>query len=254
MARIAHVTILTLATAGWFGIAACSSSNDPASSNGESGAASVAGASAGMASTAAGAGTTPSAGSSSTVAGASGSGTAAAGSGSSGGPAATGGSGAGTAGTTGAAGSGTSGGLTPLCTEVPVTAAGVAPTKGGACTASDSQLCYKTCGPQSSGFKSETCTAGAYAEQSGCTFPAANDYSCYKLPATPSAACPATPPQASMPCSVAACTPCNAGGMYLDSTGTSKPGYCVCPASTSGASKWSCASSTAWPCPAGKGC
>jgi hypothetical protein len=34
-----------------------------------------------------------------------------------------------------------------------------------------------------------------------------------------------------------------------------KTGYCVCPMpGASGTSKWSCASTTAWPCPTGKGC
>lgn len=146
-----------------------------------------------------------------------------------------------------------SGNFSPLCSEVPATGAG-APTKGGACTASDSQLCYKTCGPQSVGFKSETCTNGAYVEQTGCSFPDA-DYSCYKIPATVDATCPKMPPQATMACDVAMCTPCNVDGNYLDSSGASKQGYCVCPeAGEMGMRKWSCASSTSWPCPLGKGC
>jgi hypothetical protein len=143
--------------------------------------------------------------------------------------------------------------FTPLCSDVPPTAAG-APTKGGACTASDPQLCYKTCGPQSAGFKSETCTNGAYAEQSGCSFPD-GDYACYKVPSSIDSSCPSAAPQATMPCEVAECVVCNAGGNYLDSSGASKAGYCVCPkAGASGSRKWSCASTTAWPCPNGKGC
>jgi hypothetical protein len=163
---------------------------------------------------------------------------------------------AGTGSATGAAGmSGGGDTFTPLCSLVPLTEAGVAPTKGGACTAKDTQLCYKTCGPQSVGFKSETCTNGTYVEQSGCSFPKATDYSCYKVPAAVDASCPATAPQASQPCTVKACTLCNVGGNYLDSTGASKVGYCVCPAAgASGTSKWSCASMTAWPCPSGQGC
>jgi len=47
------------------------------------------------------------------------------------------------------------------------TAAGPEPTKGGLCSAADTQLCYKTCGPKSIGFKSETCTGGSYQEQTG---------------------------------------------------------------------------------------
>ncbi len=154
---------------------------------------------------------------------------------------------------------GAGGDFTPSCTGL-TTAAGAAPTKNGACTASDPQLCYKTCGPQSIGFKSETCSAGVYNEQSGCSFQTGSDYSCYKIPATADASCPTTAPQASQVCTIAQCVVC--GGTktaqttgYLDSTGAAKAGYCVCQApGASGSSKWSCASSTAWPCPAGQGC
>jgi len=161
-----------------------------------------------------------------------------------------------TTGAGGAAGASAAGSFSPNCAMVPVTAGGMAPAKAVACTPADTQLCYKTCGPESIGFKSETCTNGAYVEQSGCSFPADMDYSCFKIPAALDASCPAMPPQASQPCTVAACTPCNAGGNYLDSTGASKAGYCVCPAAagSSGTRKWSCASGTAWPCPSGKGC
>jgi hypothetical protein len=145
----------------------------------------------------------------------------------------------------------------PLCAGVPVTAAGAAPTKGGTCTATDTQLCYKTCGPQSSGYKSETCTTGIYQEQSGCTFPMESDYSCFKIPSTLDATCPTDIIMANTGCAVAACTPCaNALGQYNDSSGLAKSGYCVCqaPAVAGGMGKWSCASTTAWPCPNGKGC
>jgi hypothetical protein len=149
-----------------------------------------------------------------------------------------------------AAGTGT---FTPLCAGL-TTAAGAAPTKGGTCTASDSQLCYKTCGPESKGFKSETCTSGIYAEQSGCSFPA-GEYSCYKIPAAVDATCPTTAIQASQACTVAKCVVCGGNTGYLDSSGSSKTGYCVCQHDADGSpTKWSCASSTAWPCPAGTGC
>jgi hypothetical protein len=146
--------------------------------------------------------------------------------------------------------------FTPLC-EGLTTAAGEAPTKAGACTAADPQLCYKTCGPQGVGFKSETCTAGAYAEQSGCSFPDDADYGCFKIPTSVDASCPTETITASTPCTVAACTPCaDASGSYYDSKMNLKAGYCVCPmpSTPGGTSKWSCASSTAWPCPTGKGC
>jgi hypothetical protein len=159
-----------------------------------------------------------------------------------------------TTGATTGAGGGSGGMFTPLCAGL-TTAANVPPTKNGACTATDPQLCYKTCGPQSVGFKSETCTGGAYAEQSGCTFPDGADYSCYKIPGAIDASCPTTAPKAGDACTVATCTLCNVGGGYLDSSGNPKTGYCVCPApGAGGVSKWSCASATSWPCPSGSGC
>jgi hypothetical protein len=186
----------------------------------------------------------------------------------------------GAAGTTGAAGStggtttppstgaggaaGTTGTSTfqPLCASL-LTAAKEAPTKNGICSdPTDPQLCYKSCGPASVGFKSETCTAGVYVEQSGCSFLPDLDYSCYKIPTDSNgtfvvdASCPATVPQASSVCTVKTCVLCNVNGGYLDSGGAAKTGYCVCPepSAVSGTSKWTCAASTAWPCPAGKGC
>jgi hypothetical protein len=232
MARIIYVSALTLVAAGWLSMAGCSSSNDPATPPANT---------AGTASTpAAGTGNTASGGGGATGTGGS---TPIAGtSSSSGGSTASGGTGAGDT-------------FTPLCSLVPVTAAGVAPTKAGACTATDSQLCYKTCGPLSTGFKSETCTNGAYVEQSGCTFPPDLDASCFKVPAAIDASCPATTPQASQPCTVAPCTLCNVGNSYLDSMAAPKTGYCVCPMpGATGVAKWSCASTTAWPCPTGNGC
>ena len=142
----------------------------------------------------------------------------------------------------------------PLCATL-VTAAGSSPTKGGICAAADPQLCYKTCGPKSVGFKSETCTGGSYVEQTGCSFPP-GDYSCYKIPTTIDATCPTTAaPQASTACSVADCVPCNLNGNYLDSSSATKQGYCVCPATSAGTpGKWTCASTAAWPCPQSQGC
>jgi len=161
---------------------------------------------------------------------------------------------AGAAGTTGAAGASGTSPYQPLCKGL-VTVGSAEPAKLVACTDADPQLCYKTCGPKSIGFKSETCVNGSYSEQTGCDF-LPGDYSCYKIPAAVDATCPTTTPQASQPCTVADCVPCNVGGNYLDSTGSSKAGYCVCPTPTSATatSKWTCASTSAWPCPAGQGC
>lgn len=140
--------------------------------------------------------------------------------------------------------------FSPLCSDVPLTAAGVAPAKDEVCTASDTQFCYKTCGPLLIGYKSETCKNGKYVEQSGCSFPKAGDYSCYKIPSQIDATCPTTAPQATKSCTVNPCVLCNVGDSYLDSSGDSKTGYCVCRTSRT----WSCASTTAWPCPNGNGC
>jgi hypothetical protein len=153
---------------------------------------------------------------------------------------------------------GSSGDFSPLCSSL-TTEGGAAPTKGGACTANDPQQCYKACGPENKGFKSETCTSGAYVEQSGCTFPDA-DYTCYKIPETLDATCPTdAAPQHAQPCTVNDCVVCNYGGAtiaegkYKNTSGEEKVGFCVCIQGTS-ARKWSCASATAWPCPAGQGC
>jgi len=134
--------------------------------------------------------------------------------------------------------------------------------KGGACAPTDSQFCYKTCGPESVGVKSEMCTtAGTYAEMSGCSFDPGRDYSCYRIPTATNAVCPmGVTPQASAACDVPPCTLCNTlqgsiGGQYLDASGAPKVGWCVCrEPSATGTRVWSCASDTAWPCPLGAGC
>jgi hypothetical protein len=133
-------------------------------------------------------------------------------------------------------------------------------TKAGACTSTDVQLCYKTCGPEKTGVKSDTCTGGVYAEMSGCLFDPARDYSCYKLPSVSMATCGTGVPLAGASCDVATCQLCNSteglpGGGYFESVGVAKVGYCVCQAPNSaGTRTWSCASDTAWPCPGGAGC
>ena len=258
--RVSIVLLQAFATSLWFAAGACSSSNDPSSPTTTTGAggATTSGATTGGATTTTGAGgsdSTTTAGSTSTAGGATGA-TTTTGAGGAGGSTGTGG-----AGTGGSAGTATAGGDagtlgTPLCSGL-MTAAMKVPAKGGACTDTDPQFCYATCGPSSSGFKTETCnaTAKTYTEASACVFPPGKDYSCYKIPATDDAACPTTPPTASTACTVAACIVCGKTTGYLDSQGAMKTGYCVCPApGASGTSKWTCASSTAWPCPDGEGC
>ena len=147
------------------------------------------------------------------------------------------------------------GDFSPLCAGL-VTAGGAVPSKGVNCTDADPAVCYKTCGPSSMGYKSETCSGGAYVESKTCSFPA-GDYSCYKVPAVISSACPTTTPKSGEVCTVAECTPCaDADGNYSDSGGSTKAGYCVCPKpkTEGGTSKWTCASKDAWPCPSATGC
>jgi hypothetical protein len=163
----------------------------------------------------------------------------------------------GTAGTTGAGGSATGGTAAfgePACLSTVV--------KGGACLPTDQQFCYKTCGPEKTGVKTETCTtAGTYAEMSGCSFEPSRDFSCYKIPTTAQTACPAgVTPQGTGTCDVPHCTLCNSlqgvvGGSYLDSGGAPKVGWCTCQEPNGdGLRQWTCASDTAWPCPLGAGC
>jgi hypothetical protein len=252
MARMTRVSVLTLVAASFLTIYGCSGSNDSPTTGGNAGAPVIpAAGAANVAGSPASAGA-PGAGGTPGTAGGSGA------PGTGGAPAAAGAGGASTAGAPGTGGA--SGTFSPLCVGLK-TAAMEEPAKNIACAAAtDPQTCYRTCGPQSSGFKSEICTGGLYAEQSGCTFPPTLDATCFKLPAAQDATCPATAPKASDPCTVAACTVCNLGGgptgTYLDSKGAQKIGYCVCQLPTGGATtgKWSCGSTDAWPCPGAMGC
>jgi hypothetical protein len=213
----------------------CSSSNDPATTTGTGGTTAT---STGGTTTASTGGSTGSGGTTATT------GTGGTTATSTGGVSASGGH-------SGAAGSsGSSDFGQPACTT---TSAGVAVKKGGSCTAADPQLCYNTCGPEKSGVKPETCSAGAYAE-GPCQFDPAKDFSCYKVPAAGafSASCPAGVITSGAACTVPDCTVCGAMG-YTDSSGSPKTGYCVCQSGSANPT-WSCASTTAWPCPAGSGC
>jgi hypothetical protein len=133
--------------------------------------------------------------------------------------------------------------------------------KNIACVPEDQQLCYKTCGPTNSGFKSETCSGGIYVEQSDCSFDSACDFSCFTLPDVADPVCPKSPPMHGGPCTLPPCVVC--GGTseaqttgYLDSKGSAKIGFCVCvPPTETTTQKWSCATAgTAWPCPGNRGC
>jgi len=157
----------------------------------------------------------------------------------------------GTGGTTGDAGSGFG---QPVC---PTSVSSAIP-----CAPSDPQICYKPCGPEQIGAKSYTCTGGLYQQMPNCSFDPTRDYSCYKIPTAANTVClSGVTPQAAAPCDVAPCTLCNSlqgltGGLYLDTAGAAKVGYCVCkPPGASGIGTWSCGTDgSSWPCPGGIGC
>ena len=146
-------------------------------------------------------------------------------------------------------------GLLPPCYLAP-TLAGEEILKGTPCTSADIKLCYRSCGPNQAGWKTETCTAGVYAE-GDCRFPADGDYACYKIPdVIDEAACGVTaPPAATDPCEAPPCTTCNVDGFYTDTAGDAKEGFCICrDPDEMGVRRWTCASATAWPCPVSRGC
>lgn len=128
--------------------------------------------------------------------------------------------------------------------------------KGTSCTSADPKLCYRPCGPNQVGWKTETCTAGVYAE-GDCTFPSDQDFSCYAIPAQiDEAACGlSASPAATGECSAPLCMSCNFGGFYEDTGHDAKEGYCTCrEPGPDGVRRWTCASTTAWPCPFSQGC
>jgi hypothetical protein len=128
--------------------------------------------------------------------------------------------------------------------------------KGTFCTPEDPQLCYRECGPFQVGWKTETCLAGVYAE-GDCSFPEDGDYSCFAIPdEIDTSVCPTdSPPRSTEECDVPACTLCNINGQYRDTSNNAKDGYCVCrPPDEEGVRTWTCASTTAWPCPFSRGC
>lgn len=164
----------------------------------------------------------------------------------SGGMGATGGSTATGGASEGGGGSGT-GPPDPVCDDSVV--------KGGSCRTTSTPLCYKACGPDGVGSKTETCRGNVYVE-SDCSFASEGDYSCYSVPPRLPAECPAALPRSADPCAISQCTVCFGGSagnpLYEDSSGTQKSGYCVC----SSAGLWTCGSTStsSWPCPDGSGC
>ena len=143
----------------------------------------------------------------------------------------------------------------PACFEL-TTVTGEEILKGAPCTPEDAQLCYRPCGPQQVGWKTETCTAGVYAE-GPCIFPDYKDYSCYHIPdpIDPGVCGITAAPAATDECTAPLCTVCNFEGFYQDSSSQLKEGYCVCrEPDIDGVRRWTCGSTTAWPCPFSSGC
>ena len=158
--------------------------------------------------------------------------------------------------TNGGSSSGGAAGVAGSSSTLPSPACADGVSKGSSCTAG-LPSCYKSCGPNNLGYKRETCVGGVYDElMDGCTFPAGQDYSCYKVAPSLPAECPvATVPRAGRLCQIASCIVCFGGNalapQYQDSNGMQKEGYCVC----SDAGSWTCASSpSSWPCKAGPSC
>jgi hypothetical protein len=142
-------------------------------------------------------------------------------------------------------------GIGPMCGT---TSAGVPIAANSPCGAADPQVCYKTCGLLRAGLVSETCLNGAYV-QDVCQYPPGPDYSCLQVPTVDSPGCPATPPQSgqpctltpcSLPCGTAVCEACGVNIDYIDSSGNTKDGWCVCAADAS-SNHWSCAVHCLWP-------
>jgi hypothetical protein len=131
--------------------------------------------------------------------------------------------------------------------------------KGTSCTSADVPLCYRPCGPNQVGWKTEECVAGVYAE-GDCLFPPDKDYACYQVPKdildVDEEACGLTaPPAATDPCTAPLCLSCNFNGFYQDTGSDVKEGYCICrEADQTGVRRWTCASDSAWPCPLSRGC
>jgi hypothetical protein len=141
--RVLVVTLQILSAVFACEVAGCSDSHDPSTTPGSGGT---------------GGSATGTGGSATGTGGASGASTGSGGTGGS----TTGGGGSGGAGGSGAGGATDGGGgFSPLCSAVPLTMAGEAPTKGGVCIASDTQLCYKTCGPRASASNQKLAWAGS---------------------------------------------------------------------------------------------
>jgi hypothetical protein len=140
------------------------------------------------------------------------------------------------------------------------------------CSNEDPQECWKSCGPDSIGFKKLTCTGGAYVEDM-CEFDPNRDYSCFRIPLPDDVHpdCPteeAFAPRHNEPCTIPPCQVCG-GNIYEQTTGYRnssegllKAGYCICrPPIRNEAGevvtkqRWRCATQgVAWPCPGGCGC
>ena len=135
--------------------------------------------------------------------------------------------------------------------------------KGGACTPTDQQFCYKTCGPEKTGVKTETCTtAGTYAEMSGCSFEPSQGFLLLQDPDRGQHGVPGGRDAPGLdglrrPALRALQQPRRRRRRQLPRLGRRAQGRLVhLPGAERGTGlrTWTCASDTAWPCPLGAGC
>ncbi|HEX7598652.1 MAG TPA: hypothetical protein VF518_10595, partial [Polyangia bacterium] len=145
--------------------------------------------------------------------------------------------------------------LGSMCSETTSTTSGTAcllacAATTGACVTGTDLDCYVQCGPGKIGSKTCTCASDAW-KCPACAFPTGADYSCYKLPTTVPLCDATTTPTAGASCTAANCSPCGsaAGKGYIDATGVSRSGYCICTSN-----RWNCALTREWPCPGNTGC
>ncbi len=110
--------------------------------------------------------------------------------------------------------------------------------------------CAGQCGPGRIGVHTCTCSANAW-KCGSCTFPAATDFKCYKLPASIPVCDTTTVPTVGAACTMASCSPCGSttGKGFIDALGVTRAGYCVCDSG-----RWVCSVTTDWPCPGNTGC
>ena len=120
---------------------------------------------------------------------------------------------------------------------------------GENCAPTDEQLCYKRCGPDGVGVKSETCqSSGLYTEMVGCAYDLSRDYSCYRIPMRAQRRLPeraATAGGSALRAGAVHRVQQSGGACrrrFASGAGAVSEGWCVCQAANAaGLRTWSCA-------------